>query len=95
MVYKELSKTNIIATNISFNTQKNDEDYAAVSSSAIPLYNHHALIDDYGLGYGNYGYPVLGYGIYGYPSLGYGTYEAEDLGYGIYEYPGLGYRRYF
>ncbi|GFY72901.1 hypothetical protein TNIN_407901 [Trichonephila inaurata madagascariensis] len=68
---------------------------AVVSSSVIPLHNYHALIDDYGLEYGNHGYPVFEHGIYGYPSLGYGTYEHEDLGYGIYGYPGLGYRRYF
>ncbi|GFX01017.1 hypothetical protein TNCV_4579831 [Trichonephila clavipes] len=57
---------------------------AAVTSSVIPFYNHYALLDDYGVGLENYGYPGFGYGTYGYPSLGHGSYGYEDLGYGIY-----------
>ncbi|GFY72908.1 hypothetical protein TNIN_407971 [Trichonephila inaurata madagascariensis] len=68
---------------------------AAVTSSVIPFYNHHALIDDYGLEYGNYGHPGFEYGTYGYPSVGHESYGYENLGYGIYGYPGLGYGTYF
>ncbi|GFY72903.1 hypothetical protein TNIN_407921 [Trichonephila inaurata madagascariensis] len=68
---------------------------AAVSSSVIPLYHHYALLDDYGLGLGNYGYPGSEHGFYGYPSLEYGSYGYEDNGYGTYGYPDLGYGRYF
>ncbi|GFX01006.1 hypothetical protein TNCV_4579721 [Trichonephila clavipes] len=75
---------------------------AVVSSSVIPFYNHYALLDDYDLGLGNYGYPGFEYGTYGYPSVqygyednGYGTYGYPSLGYGTYGYPSLGYGRYF
>ncbi|GFQ72197.1 hypothetical protein TNCT_227921 [Trichonephila clavata] len=68
---------------------------AIVSSSVIPFYNHYALLDDYGLGLGNYGYPGFGYETYGYPNLGLGTYGYENLGYETYGYPGLGYETYF
>ncbi|GFY72894.1 hypothetical protein TNIN_407831 [Trichonephila inaurata madagascariensis] len=68
---------------------------AAVTSSVIPLYNHYALLDDYGLEYGNYGHPGFEYGTYGYPSVGHESYGYENLGYGIYGYPGLGYGTYF